>query len=133
MNNQVEFRAWDTKNKIWLLSTGVNIELDGTVIVNDYSKIPPVRMITKEIVLSQYVGRKDRSGVKIFTGDIIEDDFSNEFGSFTKGRGAVSFCSDCLRFVMDGKHKTETENDHYSIESEGIVIGNIYQNPELIS
>lgn len=139
MIREIEFRAWNIKHgqmRYEAQSDIVDLEEQPYLI----EKVGGLRHATffaiaphdSNMILMQYTSRKDRNGLKIFEGDIIEDDFANEFGSFTKGRGAVVFCPDCLRFVMDGKHKTANENDHYSIESEGIVIGNIYQNPELL-
>ncbi len=72
----------------------------------------------------QYTGLKDVNGVEIYEGDILRDDIEDEYaavefidGAFVVGWESGSYQTECLLFD-DCKHC--------------YVIGNIYQNPELI-
>lgn len=72
----------------------------------------------------QYTGLKDKNGKKIFEGDIIEyekDGATYEI-IFVKENGITKFCS---KFIPDGSLG-------YINEDRDKVIGNIYDNPELL-
>lgn len=91
-------------------------------VMNDYITVSP-----DEIELMQSTGLKDKNGKEIFEGDIVD----------YKGREAVvkwhgSYASFIYRFV-DGLQERVSEWDPlflacYHFE----VIGNIYENPELL-
>jgi uncharacterized phage protein (TIGR01671 family) len=66
----------------------------------------------KDIELMQYTGMKDKNDIEIFDGDIVHFDYD---------------------FI--GKIKVEFINGKYSIckydLSDSVILGNIYENPEL--
>lgn len=119
-----KFRAWLKNDKEMIDVDEIhwfNGELD---IIGDY--ITFVRK-ADEIELMQSTGLKDKNGKEIFEGDIVD----------YKGREAVvkwhgSYASFIYRFV-DGLQERVSEWDPlflacYNFE----VIGNIYENPELL-
>lgn len=77
----MEFRIWDIKNKKWIPRDQLTINLKlfyfistaGEVVEASYEGvIPSVCIMQKEMYeVSQYIGRKDNAGVKVFTGDRI--------------------------------------------------------------
>ena len=76
--------------------------------------------------VGQYIGVPDKRGQKIFEGDILEgEDFTPEDG----GYGVVSFENGA--FVVSGNNLVGTFYDNY-YGAEFEVIGNIYDNPELL-
>lgn len=88
------------------------IEEDGTYVDNK----------NKEAELMQYTGLKDKNGNGIYEGDIIKfkhDDYTVPFTQYIKFVGGT--------YQTDDYHFYLHEISHY-VE----IIGNIYENPELL-
>lgn len=120
-----KFRAWD---KVFKEMVQVNaLVLDEQVVKVTYKNGNVAKDDMKEYELMQSTGLKDKNGKEIFEGDIVD----------YKGREAVvkwhgSYASFIYRFV-DGLQERVSEWDplflaYYHFE----VIGNIYENPELL-
>jgi len=120
---EIEFRGKDVNTGKWVYSSAI---ANGTVKGkqnNKYMLVDNESDIWCEVdpeTIGQYIGKKDKNGVKIFMGDIIK--FSGG------GVWSVYYCEDNSMFrlrnggltccVVDGKL--------YS------VIGNVTDNPELL-
>ena len=106
MNKRFEFRVWDK-----LLNKFIKFELIGKIDFNDVSYI-----------FQQYTSRKDKTGRKIYEGDIIK--YTN-YGSKNYGFESVS----AVEWSDTGLGFLSLANmNEYHVE----VIGNIYENPELL-
>ncbi len=136
MNRPIKFRAWAEKEKIWLSSTIVNIELDGTLIVNDYSSEKVLRQIRKDIILQQFTGLLDKNGKEIYEGDVVSVQSDIGFGEIelnTPRKAIIEYATparDRYGFVMEYENGgfDELRAANNVIE----VIGNIHENPDLI-
>lgn len=132
MEREIKFRAWISDEMVILPNTGVQyFDFEGSYalsfVVDGYAGFwgheqyeTATKKYCKDAPIMQYIGLKDKNGVEIYEGDIIENDGisivkyrGNSFGAESPGSRAHDFVS---------SHFFET----------GEVVGNIYQNPELI-
>lgn len=75
--------------------------------------------------ICQYTGLDDKNGRKIFEGDIIVIEDEDDDGIFV-----VKWDTDTARFVMDADGWTADFDSYNGYDCE--VIGNIFDNPELV-
>ena len=113
---EVKFRYWDTFNGVMLGSGYVSLaEFFGS-----YEKCLNGE---NNPVLMQYTGLKDRNGTDIFEGDIIQEDVPDG-GVFIVVFKDGSFGTQSKEWEFEAFCNTTTGND--------VIIGNIYENPELL-
>ncbi len=80
----------------------------------------------QEDTVGQYTGLKDKNGEKIFEGDIVK--YSTTCEIFT-----VAWHGSFAEFVISKPNKaTRGSKDMYLVNRYCEVIGNIYDNPELL-
>ena len=116
-----KFRAWHRKRKCWLDEYEFNIYPDGSVFEIDseggVSSLPDVELV-------RYTGLSDKHDVEIYEGDILQ------FPPLTHQTADVfyregSFCT----YIDAGAWLELSQN---SFGGDVLVIGNIYENPELL-
>ena len=73
--------------------------------------------------VGQYIGKTDINKKEIYEGDIVKDILSQLFG-------VVKFSDKYLQFVVDDIHYGEQDYSEFMNEVE--VVGNIFDNPELL-
>jgi uncharacterized phage protein (TIGR01671 family) len=119
MNREIKFRAWDKyrlkmfEDVQYGLDLGIEISFGSLLSMED-------------IVLMQYTGLKDKNGKEVYEGDVL----SNSQGK----KGIVIFEDGCFKLQL---HKSETSSHYVPLNISYLenkeVIGNIYQNPELLT
>lgn len=96
------------------------------VLTHIYDKDCNEILVDPETV-GQYTGLTDKNGVKIFEGDVLEGDLDDNLDPGAKWRCTVVWG----KFGWLCKARQTCPMDEFDIR-EGEVIGNIYDNPELI-
>jgi len=110
---EIKFRAWDYDNECMYDDSQVIIH-NGTVFIG---RIKYSQQISQDTELMQYTGLKDKNGVEIYEGDIVEWISGSPMVDLDFGTTVVShFGVNLLRYH----------------ERALTVIGNIYESPELL-
>jgi uncharacterized phage protein (TIGR01671 family) len=137
---KIKFRAWDkveqrmfyTVEYIGLRDEVVHIrsvnirndemrmDFNGDRYIDKYFNYQDI--LFDDIVLMQYIGIKDKNGVKIYEGDILYNEF--------QGNMFVKFCDSNTCYMLVDKQGMNKFLKHTKRLYE--VIGNIYENPELL-
>lgn len=130
MNREIKFRAWDIENKCFYKPTykaydgqlhDISITLNGIVMERTLESCASM-LNDQNYVLQQFTGLKDKNGVEIYEGDILN--------CGTK-KLKVIFENGCFRTpYIDEKGNLSNYKLSGWIECE--VIGNIYQTLELL-
>jgi len=134
---EIKFRAWD-KIENEILSgfySGIKINLDGQIYTNENFNI------TQHYELMQYTGLKDKNGKEIYEGDIVKFEYRDDMNWAENDNEELSFSKEAqISEVMErGIVAGNFENGElwlidWAMESEYVfeIIGNIYENPELL-
>lgn len=119
---EIKFRCWDKENKEMLdveylhwddCTREFSIR---TTMYSDYFD-------TEDMILMQYVGLKDKNGKEIYEGDIVKANWFDK----TEVIGEIYFSMGC--FIL--ANSSVSDNQLFIFKNLE-VIGNIYENPELL-
>lgn len=99
--------------------------------------------LLSDVELMQYTGLKDKEGVAIFEGDVVQCDVRIEGRLFKKARGEVVYADNVAAFCVNldddyGSLRTgpSTDGSSYALPMEQlrdfVVLGNVHENPDLL-
>lgn len=137
---EIKFRAWDNIKKKMLQNTNLlypAISLNGGIIAYKGDEKIPDTIAESRFILMQYTGLKDKNGKEIYEEDIFKgrDTFGSphpdEFHSQRfVGKVIWDYCGFRVAYPL-GKYD-HNYSDFIDIDDIEIV-GNIYENPELLT
>lgn len=132
--NNLKFRAWDKANKEMLKIEVLDFFFKEIRVLKNNGS----RFSTKfeNVEIMQSTGLKDKNGVEIFEGDIVNCGYLfngspfDELDEYEEEKGVVKFlnCGFNIKFKNDTNLFIDIMESCEDIE----VIGNIYENKELI-
>ena len=115
---EIKFRCWDIKNKKW--GKDFTLSSDGKVLTDRNLLYEGV--FETNVILLQFTGLKDSNGVEIYEGDIVNH-YDPTMGEKYEDRLQYKTIADIyLPKTLNGERLARLE-----------VIGNIYENPELLT
>lgn len=144
MQREIKFRAWNHDEEVMM--SQMLLSWDGNRFYNE---------VDNELTITQYTGLKDKNGVEIYEGDVLqntryknskavvewgerfcrkEEPVQGIFGEWIDLDGFMG--SGCVvGFILShiGSNKSfyVSNLDYQTVQAE--VIGNIYENPELLT
>lgn len=124
---EIKFRAW---NGIQMLTSNIGgwfVEFDGDIRHNIGNPTEGDSLTSRDVKLMQYTGLKDANGVEIYEGDILGAAVFN--ASIVNAQ--VGFANGC--FILTPLQGERWSEDLCSQNESCSIIGNIYENPELIA
>ena len=127
-----KFRAWDKRENTMRDVAVLHFTKGGKVNSIEYWKTPSELKSyhVRNLVLMQSTGLKDLNGVEIFEGDIVKVTVNN-YGTGERFEQIEKVVYEDCRFCFnDGFYYSETIK--YSGYENKEVIGNVYENPELL-
>lgn len=91
-----------------------------------------------DVILMQSTGLKDKNGVEIYAGDIVQSTWYDVDNNPYKKKGEITYAGAQYVIAYDSQFDVETGEITYDAHSLSYaenpeVIGNIYTNPELLS
>ena len=132
MQREIKFRAWDKKQKAFIngfnmigFSTGQGAPKRKLQRFSDYWDM-------EDVVLMQYAGLHDKNDKEIYEGDIIDKSYISPLnGEMVIQRYIIEWHNGIFKAVFI-KDKPYYDRYLWMEFKEVEVIGNIYENPELL-
>jgi uncharacterized phage protein (TIGR01671 family) len=143
---ELKFRIWDKEYKEMLFDPEYMVSSGGKLYCN-YSIGKIKAFPDNTYILQQFTGLKDKNGKEIYEGDILEGDIPDvefvkremkEYNYTFWERGIVTYYPELARFGLsfyseEGGEGYTGRDQHIDLyAAKQIIIGNIYQNPDLL-
>ena len=123
MNRPLKFKVWNKKSNEWCGTIGLNETISHNSIIN----------LPDDLVFVQYTGLTDSKDKEICEGDILIHKTSSIFATGVIGQ--VLYETDQGAYIF--QYKRNGPNQNYinlncDVAFESVIVGNIFENPELL-
>lgn len=143
MSREIKFRVWDKTTDTMFTGSDLIIDTGSKMVTIDDNPIDYENDV--EAVLMQYTGLKDKNDKEIYEGDVLSggNEYDKRYGTPVIKIGNYEECKElfdedgdfyelsCTGVYFEFNDNTCTGID-YTCISNFEVIGNIYENPELL-
>ena len=125
-----KFRAWDSVEKkfvehFFITDNGLICNMEKPT--SDRKLLIPIEK--SELILMQSTGLKDKNGQEIFEGDVVRQVRTQPTTENETITGVVTMIEGAWLIMNDNE---QLASDLWSETDENEIIGNIYENPELL-
>jgi len=110
---EIKFRAWRPENKVMETAYKFGCRCD---MQNALDR----KGVYEEFIVMQFTGLKDKNGKEIYEGDVL-----SEWGGDV---GVIEWSQICCGFIL----ATDDANNGIYNPEKSVVMGNIYENPDLL-
>lgn len=149
MTREIKFEAWHELKKTMFSWDDISIIGRNNCVIHISKGVFPTDGFENCVILRQFTGLKDKNGKEIFEGDIIQFTYWWFDGEEQQSilTGELIYSEDSISFQLKGvknsvweKHNGYQDDCEYLVpfatlnfdEADFEVIGNIYENPELL-
>ena len=133
MSREIKFRAWiKEENKMVIVET-IDFSEKSIQYLEKNEIIDAYLLRTtflEDIELMQYTGQKDKNGKEIYEGDILKYNFP--YDGRLKHVSPVKFLETEASFGIKDRYENEIPLYRITANNYFEVVGNIYENPELL-
>jgi uncharacterized phage protein (TIGR01671 family) len=133
MDRTIKFRGKSIYDDKWLLGSLIKIEEDRYAVIPNLNDIERGKIIGLYEVYSetvgQFTGLLDKNGKEIYEGDILH---TITFGFNPEEYTAIILYRNCSFQLSNGRNLFYFGQSDLTKMDDTIVIGNIYDNPDLI-
>lgn len=133
MNRIIKFRVWHRGKKEWVHPPGIEPNILGEIVLlGEFCRVPIEELNDLEVL--QFTGMIDSSGREVYEGDIVCEKMTDEiaFSGETQNMGRVFFAAGTFMIDGDGPLYDRTHSLTPDKLEDYLVIGNIFENPELL-
>ena len=138
MKRQFKFRAWCKNSECHPVGIMRDFSFD-KIFTNTYGDRfieiePPYILQLKDVIVMQYLGEdcKDINGTELCEGDLITNDFNQGRLCQIKYSHGVFYVIELHKF-KNNNYLRQSEVWEYCAHNPCRIMGNIYQNPELLT
>ena len=129
---EIKFRAWSSGRKEMTEVESIHFKGNAVYLISKY-----LRLVANldETELMQFTGLQDCNGVDIYEGDIIELWYEICSGEYREYSDKGMVCFENGLFIIkciDEQHEYDFDFFHHVDDGTKEVIGNIYENSELL-
>lgn len=133
----MKFKIWDKKYKEFIYNYRVYLDSHGISYVD--SRTYGMTDITEEVEILRYTGFKDKESNEIYEGDILTWDGDREGHSKLKQDYIIEVLKTDKMWIEVAEHTNmymfnydTSGSDYPEYFEDSVVIGNIYENPEIL-